>query len=138
MLDKKFIELSQMQLQRALALLNESAVLISYNAYNSAVNRSYYAVFHALKAIEALDNFDSKRHTGVIQYFQQHYIKEGIFDKSFSGMIERLQTARGDSDYNITASFSLNAVNGYLDDATVIVKAIEQYLHSIYSDSSAS
>ena len=29
---------------------------------------------------EALDNFASKRHTGVIQYFQQHYIKEGVFD----------------------------------------------------------
>ena len=81
--DKEFIELSRMQLQRALALLNESAALISLEAYNSAVNRAYYAVFHAMKAIEALDNFDSKRHTGVIQYFQQHYIKTGTFDIFF-------------------------------------------------------
>ena len=103
--DKEFIELSRMQLQRALALLNESAALISLEAYNSAVNRAYYAVFHAMKAIEALDNFDSKRHTGVIQYFQQHYIKTGTFDISFSRMIEQLQTARGDSDYNITVHF---------------------------------
>ena len=134
--DKEFIELSRMQLQRALALLNESSALISLEAYNSAVNRAYYAVFHAMKAIEALDNFDSKRHTGVIQYFQQHYIKEEIFDTSFSGMIERLQTACGDSDYNITVRFSQHATNGYLDDAKVIVAAIEQYLHTRYTDSS--
>ena len=135
--DREFIELSQMQLQRALALLNESAALISLEAYNSAVNRAYYAVFHAMKAIEALDNFDSKRHTGVIQYFQQHYIKTGTFDISFSRMIEQLQTARGDSDYNITVHFSLHATNGYLDDAKVIVAAIEQYLHTRYTDASA-
>ena len=31
--DKEFIEISRMQLQRALALLNESAALISLEAY---------------------------------------------------------------------------------------------------------
>ena len=40
--DKEFIERSRMQLQRALALLNESASLISLEVYNSAVNRAYY------------------------------------------------------------------------------------------------
>ena len=90
-----------------------------------------------MKAIEALDNFDSKRHTGVIQYFQQHYIKTGTFDISFSRMIEQLQTARGDSDYNITVRFSQHATNGYLDDAKVIVAAIEQYLHTRYTDAPA-
>ena len=135
--DREFIELSQMQLQRALALLNESAALISLEAYNSAVNRAYYAVFHAMKAIEALDNFDSKRHTGVIQYFVEVGTEFPYQDISFSRMIEQLQTARGDSDYNITVHFSLHATNGYLDDAKVIVAAIEQNLHTRYTDAPA-
>ena len=52
-------------------------------------------------------------------------------------MIEQLQTARGDSDYNITVHFSPYATNGYLDDAKVIVAAIEQYLHTKYTDAPA-
>ena len=51
MLDREFIELSQMQLQRAEELLSEAAALISFGAYNSSVNRSYYAAFHAMKAV---------------------------------------------------------------------------------------
>ncbi len=82
MLDREFIELSQMQLQRAGELLTEAAVLIALEAYNSSVNRAYYAAFHAMKAVEALDNYDSKRHAGVIQFFRQNYIKTGLFDKS--------------------------------------------------------
>ena len=55
MLNKEFIELSQMQLSRAEELLAEAAALISFGAYNSSVNRAYYAAFHAMKAVEALD-----------------------------------------------------------------------------------
>jgi len=40
LLDREFIELSQMQLQRAGELLSEAAALISFGAYNSSVNRS--------------------------------------------------------------------------------------------------
>ena len=49
-----------MQMQRAQELLKEVPILIDVSAYNSAVNRSYYAAFHAMKALEALEGFDSK------------------------------------------------------------------------------
>ena len=47
--------------------------------YSSAVNRAYYAIFHALRAVTALDGFDSGKHSGVIAYFNRDYIKNGIF-----------------------------------------------------------
>ncbi len=87
-----------------------------------------------MKAVEALDNYDSKRHAGVIQFFRQNYIKTGLFDKSLSGMIDRLQNARGDSDYNITVRFSSEDANAYLKEATIIVKAIEEYLQVKYTE----
>ena len=133
MLDKEFVELSQMQLQRAGELLSEAAALISFGAYNSSVNRSYYAVFHAMKAVEALDNYDSKRHSGVIQHFRQNYIKTGIFATELSAMIDRLQNARGDSDYNITVRFSSEDASIYLNEAKLIVKAIHDYLQVKFS-----
>ena len=138
MLDKEFIELSQMQLSRAEELLTEAAALISFGAYNSSVNRAYYAAFHAMKAVEALDNFDSKRHSGVIQHFRQTYIKTGVFELSLSGMIDRLQNARGDSDYNITVRFTSEDSAGYLKEAEIIVSAIREYLQTKYVESAKS
>ena len=134
MLDKEFVELSQMQLQRAGELLTEADALISFGAHNSSVNRSYYAAFHAMKAVEALDNYDSKRHSGVIQHFRQKYIKTGIFTTELSAMIDRLQNARGDSDYNITVRFTSEDAEMYLNEAKLIVNAIHDYLQMKYAE----
>ena len=62
--------------------------VIDLSGYRLAVNRSYYAVFHALRAVTALDHFDSGKHSGIIAYFNQHYVKAGIFDKEISKMID--------------------------------------------------
>ncbi|MBR2822401.1 MAG: HEPN domain-containing protein [Clostridia bacterium] len=55
--------------------------------YRASVNRSYYEVFHSIRAITALDHFDSSKHSGVIAFFNQHYVKPGVFDKELSKMI---------------------------------------------------
>jgi len=87
-----------------------------------------------MKAVEALDNFDSKRHSGVIQHFRQNYIKTGIFSTELSAMIDRLQNARGDSDYNITVRFSSEDASMYLTEAKLIVSAIHDYLQIKYAE----
>lgn len=121
-----------MHLLRADELLQEVPFLIDVNAYNSSINRAYFAAFHAMKAVEALDNFDSKRHVGVLQYFRQHYVKTGIFETELSAKMERLQTARGDSDYNITISFTAQDAKMYYEYAEYIVQTIKAYLETEY------
>ena len=58
--------------------------MIQVGQFKSSVNRSYYAVFHGLRSVTALDQFDSSKHSGVIAYFNYTYVKEGIFDKAIS------------------------------------------------------
>ena len=41
-------------------------------------HRSYYAIFHAMRAVLALDGIDMKRHSGVMSEFRRLYIKTGI------------------------------------------------------------
>ncbi len=62
------------------------------------------------------------------------FIKTGLFEISLSGMIDRLQNARGDSDYNITVRFSLEDANEYLREAGVIVTAVNAYLREKYAE----
>ena len=130
--DSTFIELSQMQMQRAKELLTEIPVLIQIGAYNTAANRAYYAAFHAMKALEALDNYDSKKHSGVVSYFRQHYIKTGVFDADLSDLIEVLQTTREESDYNIIVRINAEEAEMLLRSAVRFVDAIAAYLPERY------
>ncbi len=59
--------------------MDNAHLLFDNGRYKAANNRSYYAIFHALKAVLALDAFDSKRHSGIISEFQRRYIKDEVF-----------------------------------------------------------
>ena len=67
--------------------------------YKDALNRSYYCIFHSMRAVLALDFYDSKKHSGIISEFQRRYIKTGKFPKSFSDMIRDSFQIRNSSDY---------------------------------------
>lgn len=47
-------ELSQYRFQRAQEDLETAAILLREQKLKSSVNRSYYAIFHALRALTAL------------------------------------------------------------------------------------
>lgn len=40
--------------------------------YKTVANRSYYAVFSAMRAVLALDGFDFKKHSGIIAEFRKN------------------------------------------------------------------
>ena len=63
-------ELIFLQMNRAKELLGFIPGFIELGDYNTAVNRAYYAAFHAIKALEIMDGFDSKKHSGAISFFR--------------------------------------------------------------------
>ena len=65
------IDLSKYRLQSAEENLVASKTLLNAEQYKSSVNRSYYALFHALRAVTALDGFDSSKHSGIIAFFNR-------------------------------------------------------------------
>ena len=92
-------ELSAYRLEIAGKDLSAARILCDAGEYRGSVNRSYYAVFHALRAVLALDNFDSGKHSGIISYFNQNYVKTGIFDKQISKLISTAYRLREKADY---------------------------------------
>jgi uncharacterized protein (UPF0332 family) len=75
---------------------------INYNAgkYDASANRAYYAVYHAIRAVLALDNIERKKHSGNISYFREHYLATGIFDKEYSETIKNAENLRNEADYD--------------------------------------
>ena len=74
-------ELSNHRLDQAKEDLVASKALYDLKLYKSANNRAYYAIFHAIKSVLALEPIDFKRHKDVQAYFNKNYVNTEIFPK---------------------------------------------------------
>lgn len=96
---KEYTDLALYRLEKARLCLRDAELLLENESCLSAANRAYYAIFHSARALLALDGEDRKHHSGVIAYFQEHYIKNGIFDKEYSHIIHNAFEIRQETDY---------------------------------------
>jgi len=97
--DKAHVDLSLYRLSKSAEYLHDAKATLDLNMYDTAANRSYYSIFHAVRAVLALDGKDFKKHPGVISCFQWDYIKTGVFDKKLSDILKSAFSLRTDSDY---------------------------------------
>ena len=92
-------DLSRYRFEKALSDIAVAKTLNSSGEYGFALNRAYYSAFDAMRAINALDGFDSSKHSGVIAHFNQEYVKTGKFPPATSGIIRKASMLREKSDY---------------------------------------
>lgn len=122
------IQLSRYRFDRAMEMLNDAKVLLEQKRYASSVNRSYYSIFHALRAVTALDGFDSSKHAGVIAYINREYVKTGIFDKQLSKILDTAFKLREKADYDDFFIVSCTAAVEQAEKAETVIRMIEPYL----------
>lgn len=72
-------DLAKYRFEKAVSNIKVAKTLYSSGDYSVALNRAYYSAFDAIRAINALDGFDSSKHSGVIAHFNQEYVKTGKF-----------------------------------------------------------
>ena len=75
-------------------------ILLREGEYRGANNRAYYAVYHAISAVHALDGKSYKRHKDTLANFNKDYVKTEIFPKIFGRRIARAEEIRHASDYD--------------------------------------
>ena len=88
------------RLEKAVGCLSASKFAIEAGDYFTAANRSYYAIFHAIRSILALRQVDFGNHGQVIGYFRREFVKTAIFPKEMSYTIDTLFDTRNKSDYD--------------------------------------
>lgn len=134
MLSEEFLDLSKLRLDIAKERITFAKEIFRIGDYKTVANRSYYAVFSAMRAVLALDNIDSKKHSGIIAEFRKNYIKTKILPRELSVIIDGLVEVRQGSDYDDFYLISKNEVKEQLQNAENFVNVIEQYLLSIYEE----
>lgn len=119
------------RMQKANEDLAVSKNLLGEKHYAQSVNRSYYAIFHAARALFAIDKFESKKHAGVIAYFNEKYVKTGKVEKKYSKILTYAEKLRLKSDYMDFYIASKEQAQTQLDNAGEFVKMIENYLSKV-------
>ena len=66
-------ELAKYRMERANEMLVASEENLNIAQYRTSLNRSYYAVFHAMRAVNILEGYDSSKHSGVRSYLHKHF-----------------------------------------------------------------
>ena len=97
-------------------------------SYKLALNRSYYAIFHAIRAALALKSVDSSKHSGVISEFRKIYIKSGSIPAEVSQMIGAAFTIRNASDYDDMFIASKDETKEQIENAKYVYEQISVYI----------
>ena len=116
------------RLKRAAEDLESAQLLFDHQNYRGANNRAYYAIFHALRAVLVLDNYDSKKHSGIISEFRRRYIKTGIFPVELSEMIGSASIIRNASDYDDMFLAEREETMEQIKNAQYVYELIKAYL----------
>jgi len=98
--------------------------------FKASANRSYYAFFHAMRAVLALEEKDFKKHAALIAYFRQQYIQPGIFPVSCSKALTKLFRIRQRSDYEDFFLISAEDAQEQIDHAETFLLLAKEYLEA--------
>jgi len=127
------VEHSKACLDRAFEFLNEAISTAGSNQFLATSNRSYYAVYTAIRALVILEHTEKSKHRGTIGDFQRFYIKTGIFKKEYSGYVEKLFRTREKCDYDPIYIIIKEDALLQLEHAKEIVADISEYLRPKYT-----
>lgn len=130
--DNDRIDLSKARLSNAKEWIKFAIKILQLGDFKTVANRSYYAVFAAIRAVLALEGFDSKKHSGIIAEFRKNYLKTGVLPKDLSLIIDSLVEIRQGSDYDDFYVISKEETQLQLENAQKFVSAIESYLKTQY------
>ena len=128
MLDQTASTLSNARLQQSRECLQSAERELAADSFKGAANRSYYCIFHAIRALLALEKTDFKKHTAIISDFRKKYIHTKIFPTEFSDIVGNAFRVRNDCDYQDFYIISKSDIEAQIANAKTLLSAVENYI----------
>ena len=129
-MERSVEDLARHRFDCCLEALEDAKIMFEAGRYKNTLNRAYYSIFHGIRAVNALDGFDSGKHSGVIAHFNKRYVKEGIFPKEASRLIKLASEQRESADYLDFFIASKDEAREQIARAEKFKAIIEDYLKS--------
>lgn len=106
---------------KARECLEEARVLLAAGKPHGAINRAYYAMFHAAEAaLLARYGLAFSSHGAVIGAFGKHFAKAGLVPRRLHQLLIQAFDVRSRADYDVAALVTL-------DEAQVVVAAAQEF-----------
>lgn len=134
-MNNMIIELARYRMEKAKNDLKASKIMLENNLFSQSLNRSYYSIFHSVRAVLAFEQFDSKKHSGIIAYFNQNFIKKGVFSKHYSKILMGAEKIRNKSDYNDFYIASKEDAVEQVRNAEEFVRVVDEYIKNMCKQS---
>jgi uncharacterized protein (UPF0332 family) len=122
---------------RADEAFKDAVALIDQLRWNGAVNRLYYAAFHASQALLATRGLISKSHSGAIKLFQEHFVKAGHVSPAVARFLPRAFEMRQDADYGDYEEATRDDVEQLRASIATFLAACRETLTSLTSEDDA-
>lgn len=116
------------RLEQAKENLEEAEALFSINKFKGASNRAYYSIFHAIKAVLALEETDFKKHSSVMAYFNKEYVSKEIFPRELGKRVNEARLFREKSDYVDFYIVTKEECRAQIDTAISMIEKTEEYI----------
>lgn len=127
-------QLSQYRMEKGEEDLATARHDYSAGHFDACINRTYYAIFHAMRAVLILDGLDFKKHSAVIGSFRKLYLKTEIIDSKFSSVIGEASNLRGKSDYDDFFLSEAEDAEEQIKNATEFYSTVQSYLEERLPD----
>lgn len=132
--DMTLIDLSKYRLAKAAETLETAKRDMHAEDYASANNRAYYCIFHAMRAVIALDGEDYKKHSAVIARFTMNYLKTEILPRDYGKLISNASLIRNRSDYEDFYICSIEDTQKLVEGAEDFLRSVNAYLQEKYAE----
>ena len=114
------------RLQRSREALVEARLLADHEHTNAAVNRLYYACFHAVSALLYSRGLVSAKHSGIRSLFGLRFVKTGLVPKDLAAFYNDLFEHRQESDYADFYQVDPSLLPSWLDQAQQFIDFIAE------------
>ncbi len=120
-------DLAHYRIETAKSDVRSANILLKEEEYRGANNRAYYAIYHAISAVHALDGKSYKRHKDTLANFNRDYVKTEIFPKTFGRRIAQAEEIRHASDYDDFYIATKEKAVEQIMTAQELIQLIESY-----------
>lgn len=126
--EKDKVALVTIRLEAARQALRDAYSLAGSGSSRGAMNRAYYAMFHAVSALAISHGEVHKKHTHVIAFFQKEYAKPEIVDRKHGRALQRAFEDRSEADYQDYISFTPEQIDRRLSETRAFIMAVEDII----------
>ena len=123
-------EFVRRQLELADEFLSDARDLLAAGSLRSAIDRAYYAMFHAAQAVLFARGIKPKTHVGVIRIFGKEIVEKGLIDRRYGRYLNEAFDARLAGTYEVFAEPGEELAEEIVEKAGMFVEKIREILES--------